>query len=297
MQWFKHDTDASTDARIKKLILRYGPTGYAVYFHCLELIAGDISESNITFELEHDAEIIADDLKVQGTAQMSAVDLVNIIMRYIVELGLFEEQNSHIFCFKMLKRLDSSMTSNPKMRSMIASAKENHDGVMMESCSNHDTIMQEENRIEEIRLDKKKEEKQPVCVAEQESPKSSGVKRIEAARLAWNERAPAIGPTCRLMAITFKPEDTTDCLRIMNAYSDAEIIEAMDNYCKIRESQDHEVKAPYQSFVGFIRSGVEKFITESDPWTAYKRRMTFDEMQEAENRRNMIAAGLIPEEG
>ena len=97
MQWFKHDTDASTDARIKKLILRYGPTGYAVYFHCLELIAGDISESNITFELEHDAEIIADDLKVQGTAQTSAVDLVNIIMRYIVELGLFEEQNSHIF--------------------------------------------------------------------------------------------------------------------------------------------------------------------------------------------------------
>ena len=155
MQWFKHDTDASTDARIKKLILRYGPTGYAVYFHCLELIAGDISESNITFELEHDAEIIADDLKVQGTAQMSAVDLVNIIMRYIVELGLFEEQNSHIFCFKMLKRLDSSMTSNPKMRSMIASAKESHDGVMMESCSNHDTIMQEENRIEENRKEKK----------------------------------------------------------------------------------------------------------------------------------------------
>lgn len=161
MQWFKHDTDASTDARIKKLILRYGPTGYAVYFHCLELIAGDISESNITFELEHDAEIIADDLKVQGTAQMSAVDLVNIIMRYIVELGLFEEQNSHIFCFKMLKRLDSSMTSNPKMRSMIASAKESHDGVMMESCSNHDTIMQEENRIEEIRIDKNRKEEKP----------------------------------------------------------------------------------------------------------------------------------------
>ena len=127
-------------------------------------------------------------------------------------------------------------------------------------------------------------------------PKESGSKRIESARLAWNDRAPAIGPTCRLMAITFKPEDTSDCLRVMNAYSDAEIIEAMDNYCKIRDSQDHEVKAPYQSFVGFIRGGVEKFISESDPWTAYKRRLTFDEMQEAENRRNMIAAGLIPEE-
>ena len=127
MQWFKHDSDASTDARIKKLILRYGPTGYAVYFHCLELIAGDISESNITFELEHDAEIIADDLKIQGTAQVSAVDLVNEIMQFIVALGLFEERNNHIFCFKMLKRLDSSMTGNPHMRQVIISAKQNHD--------------------------------------------------------------------------------------------------------------------------------------------------------------------------
>jgi len=56
MRWFKHDTDASSDAKIKKLLIRHGAVGYAIYFHCLELIASDICETNITFELEHDSE-------------------------------------------------------------------------------------------------------------------------------------------------------------------------------------------------------------------------------------------------
>lgn len=156
MMWFKHDADASTDAKIKKLLLRYGAVGYAIYFHCVELIVSDISESNITFELEHDSEIIADNLKIKGTAGQSGIDIVNDVMRYIVELGLFEDQNGHITCYKILKRLDTSMTSNPRFRAVIAEAKrENHDGVMMESCSNHDSIMQDEIRREEKRRDEK----------------------------------------------------------------------------------------------------------------------------------------------
>ena len=151
MQWFKHDTDAITDAKIKKLIMRFGADGYAIYFHCIELIAGSVSEHNITFELEHDAEIIADNLKIQGTSDTSAVDRVNQIMRYIVSLGLFEESNGHIFCFKILKRLDTSMTSNQKMREIITSAKKSHDIIMI----NHDSIMQEEKRREENRRDNK----------------------------------------------------------------------------------------------------------------------------------------------
>jgi len=142
MQWFKHDTDAATDAKIKKLVMRYGADGYAIYFHCIELIVGNVSEHNITFELEHDAEIIADNLKIQGTSDTSPVDRVNQIMRYIVSLGLFEENNGHIFCYKILKRLDSSMTSSTKMRGIITRAKQSHDKVMI----SHDSVMQEENR-------------------------------------------------------------------------------------------------------------------------------------------------------
>jgi hypothetical protein len=154
MQWFKHDTDAATDAKIRKLIMRYGTDGYAIYFHCIELIVGNVSEHNITFELEHDAEIIADNLKIQGTSDTSPVDRVNQIMKYIVSLGLFEESKGRIFCYKILKRLDSSMTSSTKMRGIITRAKQSHDKVMI----SHDSVMQEENRIEEKRIEQKRTE-------------------------------------------------------------------------------------------------------------------------------------------
>ena len=127
-----------------------------------------------------------------------------------------------------------------------------------------------------------------------ETPRLDGARRIEAARSTWNNLAPAIGPACRLLAITFKADDTSDCLRTMSAYSDSEIAEALRNYAEIRQSTDHEIKSPYQSFVGFIRGGVEKFVTEADPWSAYKRRLSFSEQQDEDTRQAMIAAGLDP---
>jgi len=141
LNWYKHDTDATQDAKVKKLLIRYGAVGYAIYFHCLELIAAEISETNLTFELEHDSEIIADNLKINGTAEKSGIEIVEEIMRYIIHLGLFQQSSGKVFCFKLLKRLDTSMTSNIRFREMIVSAKENHDftldshdGVMIPSC-------------------------------------------------------------------------------------------------------------------------------------------------------------------
>ncbi|CAK0761504.1 hypothetical protein CCP3SC15_2750007 [Gammaproteobacteria bacterium] len=103
------------------------------------------------------------------------------------------------------------------------------------------------------------------------SPKENGAARIDKARSEWNTLAPSIGPPCRLIAITFRPEDASDCLRTMTSYTDAEIIQAMHNYHGIRESPEHEIKSPYQSFVGFVRGGVEKFIDEAEPWTRCKK--------------------------
>lgn len=173
MQWFKHDSNTTMDFKIKKLIIKYGAVGYAIYFHCLELIAGSINENNITFELEHDSEIIADDLRISGTSDKSGKELVEEIMRYMVQLNLFEENNGHIFCFKLLKRLDTSMTSNTKLRNLITKAKnqeqfldfqeENHDGVMM----NHDYIMQDKTRLDNTRLKKTIQEKNKNSCSEQ----------------------------------------------------------------------------------------------------------------------------------
>lgn len=134
--------------------MRYGTDGYAIYFHCLELIAGDLNENNITFELEHDAEIIADNLKIKGTQTVSAVDRVNEIMRYIIELQLFECKNEHIFCFKMLHRLDTSMTSNSRLRNIISDAKGHHDKVMIKSCKNRLDKNRIDNTSEELKTER-----------------------------------------------------------------------------------------------------------------------------------------------
>jgi hypothetical protein len=99
MKWFKHDSDASNDAKLKKLRLKYGAQGYGIYWYCLELVARNVEKHNLTFELEHDAELIADDFKLSA-------DLVQHIMTYMVELELFENTDGIISCLKMATRAD-----------------------------------------------------------------------------------------------------------------------------------------------------------------------------------------------
>ena len=137
MRWIKHDSDANQDAKLQNVLLDYGLEGYGLYWYCIELIAGKVDKDNITFELEHDARIIA--RNVGSTAQK-----VEEMMRYFVELGLFENSQGTITCLKLAKRLDKSMTSNPEMRSIIESFK-NHDSIMTKS---------EKPMQDKIRLDK-----------------------------------------------------------------------------------------------------------------------------------------------
>lgn len=140
MKWFKHDSNASTDAKLKKVKLKYGMSGYGLYWHCLELICSDIEKTHITFELEHDAEIIAFDTGIN-------VQVVNEMMAFMIDLELFEQSNGRITCLKMAKRIDQSMTSNPEMRILIDNVRQNHDLVMTESCK---------TRLDKTRLDKNK---------------------------------------------------------------------------------------------------------------------------------------------
>lgn len=132
MQWFKHDSTANQDAKLKRLRMKYGLEGYGLYWYCLELIAGEVGVDNVTFELEHDAEIISFDTGIHH-------ERVNEMMRYMVDLGLFESSaNGYISCMKLAKRLDKSMTSNPKMRSIIEAVRlpstNHHDDQLIGSC-------------------------------------------------------------------------------------------------------------------------------------------------------------------
>jgi len=99
MKWFKQDTDASMDAKLQDVLLEYGAEGYGLYWYCLELIAGKVTSEKLTFELEHDARIIARNLGL-------GVQRVEEMMRHMISLGLFEESSGTITCLKLAKRAD-----------------------------------------------------------------------------------------------------------------------------------------------------------------------------------------------
>ena len=85
------------------------------------------------------------------------------------------------------------------------------------------------------------------------------------------------------MAIQFKPEDTSDCLRIMSVYSDDEIAEAIQNYCNLKTDSEYDPPR-YGGFVGFMRGGVEKFVTSANPQDIFKKRKGFETAGEREDR-------------
>ena len=183
MKWFKHDSDSSNDAKLKKLRLKYGAQGYGIYWYCLELIARNVEKHNLTFELEHDAELIADDFKLSS-------DLVQHIMTYMVELGLFEESNGMITCLKMASRTDEYT------QKLLQSIKKYPDNITTLSAHNlTKSVLIEENRTEEIILDNKEKTIKTEVLEDYfddfwyKYPKKVGK---EAARKAWNKANPDI---------------------------------------------------------------------------------------------------------
>lgn len=146
MDWFKHDSNANMDDKLQLVLMDYGLEGYGLYWYCVELIVGRISSENITFELKHDARVIA---RYTG----STTQKVEEMMSRFIELGLFENRDGAITCMKVAKRLMSSATSNPAMRQIISNINQNKN-LVAESCHRHDDDMKEEIRLDKIRLDK-----------------------------------------------------------------------------------------------------------------------------------------------
>ena len=159
MKWYKHDSNAHMDAKLQDVLLDYGLEGYGLYWYCLELITNKVDKDCATFELEHDARIIA-----RNTGSTSAK--VTDMMQTFVSLGLFEDKDGKITCLKLAKRIDKSMTSNKEMRAIIDQFRKSHDETHNnhdETPNSHDSIMtesakpmQEEKRVEESRVDKNK---------------------------------------------------------------------------------------------------------------------------------------------
>lgn len=143
MKWFKHDADAHADAKLRKVRLKYGMQGYGLYWYCLELIARGVEKHRLTFELEHDAELIAHDTGIGR-------EMVEDMMRFMAEIGLFEQSCGVITCLKMATRTDEYTTKLLSSRSTVATlSRQTPDTVGRKS------VLREEKRTEEKRTEQK----------------------------------------------------------------------------------------------------------------------------------------------
>lgn len=160
MKWFKHDSDANQDAKLRRMRMKYGMEGYGLYWYCLEMIARGVEESRLTFELEHDSELIASDTGIH-------YERVQDMMSYMVDLGLFERADGVITCLKMAHRTDEYtarlMAKSGKSGGISALSRQCPDSVP--TTSRDCPAVLEEKRGEEKRADKTP--KSPIPVSEQ----------------------------------------------------------------------------------------------------------------------------------
>ena len=139
MKWMKHDSNANADAKLRKLRSKYGMEGYGLYWLCLEYVAANVEKHNLTFELEHDSELLSIDTGIHH-------ELVQEMMAYMCNLELFENDRGVITCLKMATRTDEYTQKLMKSSGVVPT---------LSGESPRKSVLIEENRREEKRKTKR----------------------------------------------------------------------------------------------------------------------------------------------
>jgi hypothetical protein len=75
MRYFSHDADAASDIKCRRLIRRLGMEGYGRWWRLCELLAA--SDGHVlSLRTEEDADIIAEELCLDGTAELMSFVMV-----------------------------------------------------------------------------------------------------------------------------------------------------------------------------------------------------------------------------
>lgn len=139
MKYFKHDSNAMLDAKLKRVRMKWGMEGYGVYWYLLECIARNVESHNLTFVLEEDAELIAADTGIN-------YERIQDMMRDFVDFRLFENVEGVISCLSMAKRTDEYTQKLLRTMSGVTPDK-------LRIKSGHTPEKVPPNRIEENRKD------------------------------------------------------------------------------------------------------------------------------------------------
>lgn len=128
------------DAKLQEVLLDYGLEGYGLYWYCLELIAGNVEADNLTFELEHDARIIA-----RNTG--STVQKVEEMMGRFSSLGLFENSNGQITCLKLSKVSDDYTSKMVRLKgAQVIDSKQ-----VLQTPRNSEKVPLDKTRLDETK--------------------------------------------------------------------------------------------------------------------------------------------------
>jgi len=123
----------------------FGLEGYGLYWYCIEMISSNVDKDNLTFELEHDARIIA-----RNTG--SSAEKVESMMKKFVEHGLFQNSQGVITCYQIAKRADDYIAKiiNKNNNLKIESDKDAKSPTKSDKNSNSPN---NKNRLDKNRLD------------------------------------------------------------------------------------------------------------------------------------------------
>ena len=146
MKWFKHESTANMDAKLQEVLLDYGLEGYGLYWYCLELIAGNVEAHNLTFELEHDARIIA-----RNTG--STVQKVEEMMNKFSSLGLFENSGGTITCLKLASVSDDYTSKMVRIKGTQALDSKR----VLQTPRNSEKVPLDKTKLDKTKLNKEKE--------------------------------------------------------------------------------------------------------------------------------------------
>lgn len=153
MKWFKHDTDAKEDVKIKLLEKKHGLIGYAVYFKTLEIIGKSIDKDNVDewgfVETVHSIDTLAESVGIESGHYRDIIGTCD-------ELGLFSKLNDKLYCEKILFRLDeyADRLLNKKQLKKLINQRKKLSGQTPDTIgtlSGHYRARIEQNRTEQNR--------------------------------------------------------------------------------------------------------------------------------------------------
>lgn len=254
MKWFKHDSMANRDAKLEKVLLKYGADGYALYWLCLELIVDRIDRDHVSFELEHDAETLGARLKVDTLR-------VEEIMKYFISLELFEHDHDRITCMKLAQRLENAIVKAPELKVIQAAIRENN----TESPGKSGIIPENPGqiRLEEIRREEKKEEhttRAPIIEPIPETPRLSEYQAL--IREEWENLGGKVYPApdpIRFASVSWR--DIAPCIK--GIHSD-EVLQAVRNFGTILSAPEGKYYWTQRITIGqFFTRHLERFLPKN----------------------------------